>query len=212
MSEGGYFPWKWQTIAGNPPCDYSTLSSPLPNLPKGHVWVRNPESREWSIVDNTTIDHDAAAVNEKVSSLPSQRTTDMTFLPHNCDFLEHIVQSTDTFQGLCLKYGITPLQLRQVNKFSGSNLLMAPKTLIIPLTIKGAAANTKMGKGASKQDKINQFLYRFRNHKAAHDSLSRKEVIAYLDMNDDDLEMAIQDAKDDFGWELGEDASTALIL
>ena len=50
MSDGGTFPWKRQIVQGNPG-DYTNLSRPLPNLPKGKEWYRNPETREWSIVD-----------------------------------------------------------------------------------------------------------------------------------------------------------------
>lgn len=48
-------------------------------------------------------------------------------------YVEHRVKPTDTLQGLCLSYKISATKLRMVNKFSGSNLLMAPKTLRIPL-------------------------------------------------------------------------------
>ena len=47
-------------------------------------------------------------------------------------FMEHQVQPTDTFQGICLRYKITPTELRQANWFGGSNLSLAPNPLCIP--------------------------------------------------------------------------------
>ena len=215
MSEGGYFPWKRQAIKNKPTADYSNLSNPLPELPKGQSWVRDPQTREWSInckcVDEeNVVQHVQVAVGIPVNiDLDEKKKV----LPENCDFLLHYVQPSDTLQGLCLRYGITPLSLRQVNKFSGSNLIMAPKTLIIPLTRQDNKATTFMNEKEVKNDKdakINQFLFTFRNNQASS-MVGRKEALAYLDMNDGNLEMAIQDAKDDFGWELGEGETSNLL-
>lgn len=229
MSEGGYFPWKRQTITGGKPAgDYSTLSKPLPELPKGMTWLRNPETREWSIIDinkrNNDVDDDdlqndksdkslllsiGIPVNNIDLSTPTKR------LPDNCDYLVHVVQSTDTFQGICLKYGITPLALRQVNKFSGSNLTLAPKTLVIPLSRKDYQAKlhqqNEYNGSNGLESKINHFLLSF-HCKQASTLLGRKEAIAYLDMNDGNLELAIKDAKEDFGWELGEGETSPILL
>lgn len=49
--------------------------------------------------------------------------------------LYHLVQPSDTLQGICLRYGITPTELRQSNMFSGSNLALAPSRLRIPLPL-----------------------------------------------------------------------------
>jgi len=46
--------------------------------------------------------------------------------------VEHWIQPSDTFQGICLQYGITSTQLRQANYgFSGTNLSLAPNPLKI---------------------------------------------------------------------------------
>lgn len=47
-------------------------------------------------------------------------------------YYEHIVMPTDTIQGICLKYKMKPMKLRQINKFSGNSLMFAPKKLLIP--------------------------------------------------------------------------------
>jgi len=48
-------------------------------------------------------------------------------------YMEHKVLPTDTLQGLCLAYKISAVKLRMANKFSGNSLILAPKTLKIPL-------------------------------------------------------------------------------
>jgi|EP01083_Nonionella_stella_P063528 hypothetical protein len=209
MSEGGVYPWRRQSITGNPG-DYSCLSNPLPNPPKGQAWVRNPETREWSIIDMMATEQEQRNVLEDLASRKQQ-----LLVPENCDYLEHHVEPTDTLQGICLQYGVKPLTLRQANKFSGSNLLLAPETLIIPLlrqnNVKTIAGDEdKNSSKDGKEVKIKQLILAFRTHKAST-MLSRKEAIAYLDMNDGNLEMAIKDAKDDFGWEIGEGEESSLL-
>ncbi len=227
MSEGGYFPWKRQTITGGKPGDYSSLSKPLPALPKGMAWLRNPETREWSIIDINKTNNDSGDDLENNRSDKSlllsvgipvniDLSTPTKRLPANCDYLVHVVQSTDTFQGICLKYGITPLALRQVNKFSGSNLILAPKALVIPLSRKDYQAKLLQqneDNGSNElESKINHFLLSFHRKQASTALVGRKEAIAYLDMNDWNLEMAIKDAKEDFGWELGEGEKSPILL
>lgn len=57
--------------------------------------------------------------------------------PFDCalgfDYIEHIILPESTLQGICIQYKVSALKLRQVNHFSGSTLLLAPKRLIIPL-------------------------------------------------------------------------------
>lgn len=214
MSEGGYFPWKRQSIIGTPG-DYSTLSSPLPPLPKGYSWVRNPETREWSVncvVDDGTGEESKHFDEGGLVLDSSLNVTGEGKLPDECDYVQHQVQKSDTFQGICLKYGITPVSLRQVNKFSGSNLSFAPELLIIPLSRKlNDGTKTKADSTPlAKEEKLNQFIRTFQKHRASN-LVSRKEAQAYLDMNDGNLEMAIKDAKADFGWELGKDETTGLL-
>merc|ERR550539_1368190 len=198
MAEGGIYPWKRQSVTGNP-ADYSCLNQPLPQLPKGQQWVR--EGREWKIVD---VDTETIAVLDVNDSGSKGR------VPENCDFVQHFVKSTDTLQGICLKYGVTPVVLRQVNKFSGSNLNLAPQTITIPLERSHIVKGKNQPEALSKEGKINQFILTFRTQKASA-LVSRKEATAYLDMNDGNLELAIKDAKDDFGWEIGENEESSLL-
>ena len=51
--------------------------------------------------------------------------------------VEHWIQPSDTFQGICLLYGVTSTQLRRANYgFSGTNLSLAPNPLRIPNPLK----------------------------------------------------------------------------
>lgn len=215
MTDGGVYAWKRQTITGNV-ADYSCLSRPLPNPPKGQEWFRNSFTGEWSVVDvEETEKSDELVIGSATAAVPVRQEG---LLPEDCDFLQHKVEPTDTLQGICLRYGITPVTLRQVNKFSGSNLMLAPTILTIPLK---RSAGGKLGGGGGgggvmsaerkKQSDINQFLLALRKFQSSETAISTKEALSYLEMNDGNVEMAIEDAKNDFGWEVGEDEKSALI-
>jgi len=90
-----------------------------------------------------------------------------------------------------------------MNCFSGSNLALAPHRLIIPVKcIRGATV--QQSPQQVKESQINSFLHAFRSRRS---SVGRKEASAYLEMCDWVLDEAIQDAKDDFGWEDGDSYS-----
>jgi len=151
MSEGGRFPWKVQKINRAPTTDYRnmTLSSP----PAGWEWVQNSATREWTLrerefsaVELPTI-RSVVVEGEPIGAhIPSAEGViesdggDYEGIPiaHvepiNTDecFQRHPVIESDTFQGICLRYKVTPTQLRQANGFSGTNLRLAPMVLKIP--------------------------------------------------------------------------------
>ena len=52
-------------------------------------------------------------------------------------FTQHVVLPEDTFNGICLRYKVSPLELRRINNFSGSNLRLAPAVLRVPVTDQG---------------------------------------------------------------------------
>ena len=52
------------------------------------------------------------------------------------DYVEHVVLSTDTLQGICLAYKLSASRLKRANHFSGDSLVMAPKRLVIPISKK----------------------------------------------------------------------------
>jgi len=95
-----------------PVADYSKLRSPLPKPPDGLVWQKN--GKDWVLVAKECNSGDS--------------------MVENVDYVVHKVTPSDTIQGICLRYHVTATKLRQVNKFSGTNLLLAPSNLIIPIS------------------------------------------------------------------------------
>ncbi len=71
-------------------------------------------------------------------------------------FVEHIILPKDTLEGLCLKYKTSATRLRQVNRFSGSSLVLAPKRLIIP--IKNTNKEIKLQDTTTMEYKIHKVL------------------------------------------------------
>lgn len=60
-------------------------------------------------------------------------STNSTLKGDEYKLIEHIILPKDTLEGLCLKYKTSATRLRQINQFSSSSLLLAPKRLLIPL-------------------------------------------------------------------------------
>ena len=112
-------------------------------------------------------------------------------------YLIHTVVSSDTFSGLCLRYRIKPHELRRVNHFSGSNLRLAPHTLIIPLGPDGQGLN------GGKVREQNRNCPEFKLHALQGEipSLRHAECKAYLELADWDLKEAIKAAREDEEWE-----------
>lgn len=109
--EGGYLPWKNQTVENN--CsspDYFTKSLPPP--PSGQFWERDLEGN-WRLVK--LIDH---------------TNDDGTVTFTQPSIIEHIVMPIDTLQGLCLQYHVQAIDIRRMNMFSGNNIQMKSKLLI----------------------------------------------------------------------------------
>jgi LysM repeat protein len=207
MSEGGFLNWKRQAIDTHrgPAANYNNLRRPLPKPPKNTHWVlRN--NKDWHLealperdlilqatTDATTVN---VVVDEKTGDLISGGTIATTFL-------EHTVQSSDTFQGICLRYKITPTELRRANYgFSGSNLSLAPTPLRIPtsddshllLLVEGVAVVEENGSNSNNSDtttsKVNSVL-------RVCPGMAKSEAKCYLELNDWDLEQAVSNARQD---------------
>jgi len=164
MAEGGLLSWKRQKLTQNGPvADYSEILIPLPSPPKGKTWKKNENSKEWKLIDETEEpisekkksqikvlqeQHKEYDFDGKVSKLKEGYSDDH-------DFVEHVVLPSDTFQGLCINYKITSYQLRQANMFSGTNLKLAPKKMIIPVKKKLiCAGKVRLQNRESKEFKI----------------------------------------------------------
>ncbi|KAL3782814.1 hypothetical protein ACHAWO_005727 [Cyclotella atomus] len=233
MSEGGLLAWKIQKIKKpangiQSTCNYSDLNYPLPNPPKDKMWIK--EGREWKLVpvveavpadaSDSEVDMVAASA-EKVNNTPNTSEgvaqTVATAVPVMVcrdttpddeiidGVMYHKVQETDTFQGLCLKYKVTPVELRRANKMMGTNLKLAPEKLVIPLNKDNAQMRDGAQKQMTKEEMIAKLVCKVRSHyksdiNAKNQGLAYSEARAYLEMNDWDLGRAVEEAIWDIQW------------
>mmetsp|Transcript_68709 Transcript_68709/g.192666 ORF Transcript_68709/g.192666 Transcript_68709/m.192666 type:complete len:191 (+) Transcript_68709:95-667(+) len=187
MSEGGLFAWKRQHVdhGRGPAGSYHNLRRPLPEPPKDMHWIQDLDTHEWHL---TKI---VPALGDEKEAFGIQ---DASTIP---GMIEHKVLPTDTFQGICLKYKITPTELRRANGgFSGTNLYLVPNPLQIPINSqylqqKQMASTTTSGRITPAQ-KIRQLQLGF-----APSSLSTSEAKCYLELNDWDVDKAMENARDD---------------
>ena len=168
---------------------YSSLQTPLGAPPKGMEWKQNPETHEWSIV--------AVATDKTTPPLVAGKTASSS---SDDGMIEHVRTADDTFQGICVRYGITGRQLRQANGgFSGSQLILAPPVLRIPpsSTVSATTAPAKMTEQQAKQAQVREI-------RRAVPALSFKEARCYLDLNDGNVDDAISNAKEDAEFEVSQ--------
>ena len=232
MSEGGMLAWKRQKLHLRPTADYDEIKKPI-QLPQDKAWVKDQKG-DWSVVD--LVDKGVAVAipvasqdMPNVNPSPDEKAMISSDGVLNADIIteeevdhqkdskvekkipkavKHIVQPTDTLQGLCLRYKISPVELRQFNRFSGNNLMLAPSTLIIPAEYY-RDKNTPvpmpqvLTKDQLRSQLIHKFLAQFADKRELDGSLifGRQEAVAYLEMNDWNLADSVDDARADFGWE-----------
>ena len=106
--------------------------------------------------------------------------------------LYHDVGETDTFQGICLRYKVTPMELRRANKMLGNNLKLAPSKLVIPTTDDTCQKRRVME--PTKEEKIVALV----KEVSQVAKLTYSEARAYLELADWDLGCAIGNAKEGF--------------
>ncbi|KAL3808376.1 hypothetical protein ACHAXA_005347, partial [Cyclostephanos tholiformis] len=179
------------------------LTDPLPNPPKGQEWSWDPSTREWKLVPVTT-----------TTTLASHR---IDRIIGSVDRREHRVLETDTFAGICLKYGITPVSLRRANDMLGDDLKLAPDVLVIPPMGGEGVGSSRRGGGEAqtKEEKIASLVSRARllsstmrvggggGSAVADEGLSNSEARAYLEMADWDVNAAIGNIEEDISWSSG---------
>jgi len=204
--EGAQLPWKVQKIdtSRGPPADYSSIKFPLPSPPDDMEWIQNKDTKEWKLV--TLIDpklsqsretkkiNEEDGVRERSCSVSSVESTSSDLFPAGPpveQYIEHTVLPSDTLQGICLKYKVSVIKLRQVNRFSGSNLLLAPSKLRIPLVD---------GVVVYRQD-VECPEYKIHFLRAELPQMSHAEAKAYLEFAEWNLSAAIAEAKEDVKWE-----------
>eukprot|EP00592_Proboscia_alata_P008448 CAMPEP_0194363288 /NCGR_PEP_ID=MMETSP0174-20130528/11121_1 /TAXON_ID=216777 /ORGANISM="Proboscia alata, Strain PI-D3" /LENGTH=284 /DNA_ID=CAMNT_0039136641 /DNA_START=131 /DNA_END=985 /DNA_ORIENTATION=- len=223
MAEGGLLAWKIQKIDQHRGplgvTDYSSIKKRLPDPPKGSVWYQDPKTRDWSIV-KARINHESDTYCENAShpkadddvsptqnqpevqkvAIPTIKTEKWTV---GTKYLEHVVLPSDTLQGLCLRYKVKPVVLRQVNMFSGSTLFLAPKKLLIPCS--GNIDISKVRQDTtSEMFKAHSFLSQV-NGLRRFTGFSNKEARVYLDLNDWNVDEAVKEALAEIDWEGDQD-------
>jgi hypothetical protein len=148
----------------------------------------------------------------------------------------HVVQPTDTFQGICLRYKLTPMELRRANNMvlmESNNHLALHTKLVIPMRSKTSTTITQSSSSSSsptnnnksvnqsKEEKIAMLLSKIsslssspslrgsnsgsRNNNVA--KLSYSEARAYLEIEDWDIDRAIESVAEDFGWSASSSSS-----
>lgn len=209
-------------VAGT--CRYADLKKPLPDPPKGQTWVQDENSREWRLIPvaTATADDDDAGGDGLVAAV-AQPSGDGAIADATTDYAAvaavavaetspidpkdkagdgtiryHRTLPTDTFQGICLRYKITPTELRRANNMTlATNLRLAPEVLVIPSNDRNTQLKNTGEK--TKEEKIASVLSGV--SRRVRGKLSYSEVRAYLEIADWDVEDAVRDVNEDFAAE-----------
>jgi hypothetical protein len=166
--EGPWKPWRLQKIENNSP-DLDSYGKPLPSPPLGYYWERLPD-KSW----------------ELKKYLESELSPDQMVFEAPA-IVEHVILPTDTLQGLCLRYRVTAVTLRQYNNFSGT-AFRSRKYLRIPVE-PGLPVNVQL----SSHEIL---IQRFKNETGE----SEKEARYYLEERDWKLNEALTDWTGDENW------------
>jgi len=168
-------------------CDNENMESSRTNA-KINLFPINLSTNQTSLLSKS----------DSSDTIASSQRKGMILYPHDCvfgfDYIEHIVLPENTLQGICIQYKVSPVILRQINKFSGSTLLLAPKRLIIPLKRSGNTLSRSGGimlqDQATNQYKIHKML-------AECPNLKENEARTYLHLNNWNLIEGVVVARED---------------
>lgn len=148
---------------------------------------------------NTVPNSSSDCSTKKISSLESNVRViyPHDIRPYDCAsefvYVEHIILPENTIQGICIQYKVSPVTLRQVNQFSGSTLLLAPKRLVIPLK-RSTHTGVRLQDQTTDEYKIHKILVEY-------PALREEEVRTYLDLNSWDLTQGIIAVEEDVNRE-----------
>jgi hypothetical protein len=170
---------------------------PVPKAKEKPASLQDTDEREDAKVDDP-VDANLSTVPESSTESPSTEKAAV----ENVDYLAHTVLPTDTLPGLCLRYRTKATILRQLNKFSGSNLHLAPSKLIIPL---GPDGQNLLDSGKILVQDQTTPDYKLQSFLAEFPHLTQSERRAYLEMSDWDLNEAMKSAREDESWERSEE-------
>ena len=248
MSEGGIYPWKVQRIElprsggrAGVVTSYANLKEPLPSPPKGQTWVQDVQTREWKVVPVLAVEDDSSSspvvarpadANDEDDVATALTTTAVAVeaIPVIVEATAtseggvryHDVLPTDTFQGICLRYKVTPTELRRANKMiamaasSTTSLKLAPKKLIIPANDRnkelflGGGSSSNAAKCPTREEKIATLIYKV--SRITQNKLTYSEAVAYLELAEGDVTLAIENVYTDFGWTNGQSSMEEILL
>ena len=151
--------------------DYAALNQLLPPPPSNKMWEKQKDG-SWLLKD-------------KEVELAMEEEEQPDVMP---EFIEHTVLRSDTLMGLRLKYGVTVQQLRRHNSFFGDKFAVCP-VLKIP------SGNLPKG---FKMVTTHATKIQILRNKA---SLTERQAVYYLDLHEEDLQKACEDAVADLQWE-----------
>jgi hypothetical protein len=209
------------------PINYYNNEYILPPHPKTNTSINN-DNTNTNCGSSRRSSHSTLGSSDDVFSYTTMTTSDCYSINNNNSSnsslkgneytkVEHIILPKDTLQGLCIQYKVSATRLRQVNQFSGSSLVLAPKRLLIPIKNRyifgsshdGASSshcsnNSGSSHGSSGGIKFqNTTTQEYKIHKVLSEcnDLGMKEIQAYLELYDWDVNDTIDAAKADNEWE-----------
>jgi len=220
------YPWKQQKIRQPKngvlsAVNYSDIKGPLPPPPKGQEWVKDADTREWKLLSVASVTNDGDIVaeahpttddvsndNNLVCTAVPVREAEGTSANTNTSSVipgvrYHEVLPTDTFQGICLRYKVTPTELRQANRLMGNNLKLGPAKLVIPLNEKNEQLDLNTQR-STKEEKIASLISNVTH--ITKGEITYSEAKSYLEIADWDVEEAADAVKEDVAWS-GEDGT-----
>jgi hypothetical protein len=188
---------------------YAGLSKPLPDPPKGQEWAHDASTREWKLVPTATTappqrdDRGGGGGGVECDAPPpppSPLSTATTTAVAGGLPRRHEVLPTDTFRGICLRYGVSPVSLRRANNMLGDDLNLAPDVLVVPPPPDGLK-RARGGRSPTREEKVASLVFRARLTWKVE--LSNSEARAYLEMAGWDPNIAIENVGEDSAWSAG---------
>lgn len=167
-------------------------------------------SLQQSLSSEPLVHDQVVAIEEEHNDAAAAQTNRTTQDNNDDDFFRshHIIQPSDTFSGICLKYGITATQLRRANfGFSGTNLALAPNPLRIPKNhlqhggFLSSSPNTRSSTTPQlllSFDNQEQYIRNLRRiYEKSDTPLAETEARCYLELNDWNLAHAMENISQD---------------
>jgi hypothetical protein len=175
-----------------PAGNYRHLRRPLSDPPRGKCWKNDADTNEWVLAD---VEHFIQIGDDQEDLVVDGQVVETNNVLGPEDYIEHLVEEHDTFQGVCLRYKITPTELRQCNGgFSGTNLKLAPNPLRITRNHNLVLDVNRLTEESAASQPTAFKLSQLKN---ACPGLSNSEAKSYLELNDRNLQEAISNAQED---------------